>query len=806
MFRQLFSLVLLFCTLSAQAQTYNTQQYNFQKKLPGGSLVAATPAKVTFPAAIGGCPQGVNGTDTNHYLYISGGTGTAESVLITGGTCISGATSGTVAFTPANNHTGAWGVSTATLGLQEAANDMPAAGGSIDASGLSGSVTLLAPITILKSTRITLSCSTNITVSSNPGFDIRAPFTLDGCGGGNTSGQSIITYTPTNGKLFTTTISGGTFFRINLRHLKATTSVSVSSIFLWGAMLEDSELDDVFVNGFFGNVRLTGNGSNARGVRNTVHNSRFVGIPNLAGAYGFYIDHVADTHLTDLQIGTTQDNALAIDVILDTGVDGFWGSSVNTAQGKHGFLFQNTQPGYSSVYDGSPVNLKIATSIADTTPGGSGWYFDASLGTDALRIECTSCDSNAGGLNGAGATITAGANGLDIQGGSDIHFIGGYYRVNAEHGINCNSGGSTYEFTAMESIGNLNGNGFAIGTGKCDKTSIIGGKAEANGSAGIGWGGAISNVTIIGINLAGNTPMLFNGGVTGDSVIMVPGVAATVSGSLALGANAVPVNTLDVRGDMKLGSTGLAFLALGDPGAAVGAGTGVGCGRGDATWVAAGTLLHCMGNSGIRFWIGGTLAAVPASPIIDLNATTATINGDLSITGTCTGCGSAVGAVLLNPSATQTITGHILDLVTSPLYVGSVQTIDTSRNISGYTYYIDGTQIVTHGGALQNLTADAGLVTSGIFAEALIPIQRVNGFTSCTTGTVLLDTCGTTVTWPTAFADTNYTAVCTIELIGANVPFVVGYQNKVAASINVIIGAATAAAAQGTINCIAEHN
>ncbi len=39
------------------------------------------------------CPRGVSGSDQWHYLYISG-TGTPEAVLITGGSCVSGAPSG----------------------------------------------------------------------------------------------------------------------------------------------------------------------------------------------------------------------------------------------------------------------------------------------------------------------------------------------------------------------------------------------------------------------------------------------------------------------------------------------------------------------------------------------------------------------------------------------------------------------------------------------------------------------------------------------------------------------------------------
>lgn len=100
----------------------DVRAFAFRPRTPGGSLVAATPATVTLAPV----PPGVNGTDSAHYLYVSGGTGTAEAVLITGGTAVAGASTGTITFTPANNHTGAWTIQSATGGIQEAIIGTPA--------------------------------------------------------------------------------------------------------------------------------------------------------------------------------------------------------------------------------------------------------------------------------------------------------------------------------------------------------------------------------------------------------------------------------------------------------------------------------------------------------------------------------------------------------------------------------------------------------------------------------------------------------------------------------------------------------
>ena len=69
--------------------------------------------------ALAPCPLGVNGNDLYHYLYISG-RGTPESVLITGGTCKSGATSGTIQFTAQYPHPVGYSIGSASDGLQEA--------------------------------------------------------------------------------------------------------------------------------------------------------------------------------------------------------------------------------------------------------------------------------------------------------------------------------------------------------------------------------------------------------------------------------------------------------------------------------------------------------------------------------------------------------------------------------------------------------------------------------------------------------------------------------------------------------------
>jgi len=65
------------------------------------------------------CPTGVTGTEPWYYVYISG-TGTAEAVLVNGGTCAGNGQAGTLQFTTLNAHPAGYTIGSASGGLQEA--------------------------------------------------------------------------------------------------------------------------------------------------------------------------------------------------------------------------------------------------------------------------------------------------------------------------------------------------------------------------------------------------------------------------------------------------------------------------------------------------------------------------------------------------------------------------------------------------------------------------------------------------------------------------------------------------------------
>jgi hypothetical protein len=82
--------------------------YDFDPQTPGVALIAGG-VDQTIPLA----PMPL-GLAVGSKLYISGGTGTAEAVAITAVTGTGGDTTGSIKVTPANAHTGAWTIRSAT--------------------------------------------------------------------------------------------------------------------------------------------------------------------------------------------------------------------------------------------------------------------------------------------------------------------------------------------------------------------------------------------------------------------------------------------------------------------------------------------------------------------------------------------------------------------------------------------------------------------------------------------------------------------------------------------------------------------
>jgi len=173
--------------------TYSvSSDFDFPPQTPGGTLTSGIGNTVILTP----CPLGISGSALNTRLLIQNGVGTAESVLITGGTCTSGLTTGNVMFTPAFNHSGAWTIQSATSGIKEALNFIPADGGVVRMP--CGPINLAATIVLGDGTPTTRST--------------RNSMSLVGCGGG----RGVDTAFPATGAttLLWTGASGGTMIQV----------------------------------------------------------------------------------------------------------------------------------------------------------------------------------------------------------------------------------------------------------------------------------------------------------------------------------------------------------------------------------------------------------------------------------------------------------------------------------------------------------------------------------------------------------------------------------------------------------------
>jgi len=207
---------------------------------PSGSLIGGTQATVTLSP----CPVGIDTTGSSMYLVYISGQGTAEPAMVTGGTCTSGAASGTIVFTPKNTHSATYVLSSASSGIQEAINDacglpngtggnpnarvvLPATGATTNALPVYGSIFAHCGRALIEGNGTLLSCSTRDRcivlgdlVNSNHyggitlrGVNMTSTVTSDGCQVTNTQRQSnVVTITVASG---CSTIQTGDMVNIN---------------------------------------------------------------------------------------------------------------------------------------------------------------------------------------------------------------------------------------------------------------------------------------------------------------------------------------------------------------------------------------------------------------------------------------------------------------------------------------------------------------------------------------------------------------------------------------------------------------
>lgn len=198
----------------------DSRKFNFPPIAPGGSLTAALPAFATLTP----CPSGINSltVSSGSVIYLSGGVGTAEYAAVT--SYSAGTGNCQIGFTPANNHSSGWTISSGSQGIQEAINALP--------SGYTGGGTVILPCGLLNVGPIGIGNGTSSAMSTLRNVVLR------GCAGqGATSGElgpsfggtTLVWNGATNGAMVTVEgpITGVGLYDMNFSCGTAQTAVQV---------------------------------------------------------------------------------------------------------------------------------------------------------------------------------------------------------------------------------------------------------------------------------------------------------------------------------------------------------------------------------------------------------------------------------------------------------------------------------------------------------------------------------------------------------------------------------------------------
>jgi hypothetical protein len=240
---------------------------------PNRRLTAGVSATVRFSTV----PAGVNGSDANHYLYINDGA-SSEAVLITGGTASpTNRSDATITFTPANNHAGAWTITSASGGITEA-NISGGAGVPVYLGA--GTYTIQAPIVLLA-----------------------------GSGLIGTLGGTFLVQNFTTGNLITVSSLGAAFVEVTNLYIQATVTVASGYYFVYA---QDANVDWSGLHTINGYGALWLNGSQGRITKCFL--SGFSGYGIRLGSTG----HAAGPVISDIVMTTSV--AAAVSLWCDVGL------------------------------------------------------------------------------------------------------------------------------------------------------------------------------------------------------------------------------------------------------------------------------------------------------------------------------------------------------------------------------------------------------------------------------------------------------------------------------------------------------
>jgi hypothetical protein len=490
-----------------------SKPYDFPAQTPGGSLVAGNNSILLSPV-----PKGVNGSDQFHYLYISGGTGAAEAVLITGGTAVSGAASGSMIVNCANTHTGAWTIQSASAGIQEAINILPSGAGTVIIPV--GDHTVRGTVTVPGSnTAITGLHGASVTDNTAAGMNLFRFFRPGGLVGGRNAIRD----------LYITCLKSSD----SCIYIDGQNTMLVRDIYIQGGsptgitIAANAGTFDVYIENV--NVSLAnataGKGIAILGSGSTKPSGVYISKTQLAsGQYGLYL----------------------------TGVGGLYVSQTDIIVPTTGIMIA---PG-----TGSEVSLAWFSDVTVDTCGDNGIQTSPTGSGSVSSLQFIGCWTAT--CTGVGVQINAG--GSTVVDG--IRFIGHRSVNNQKHGVQL-TGGINVQLSDCTIAGNSTGSigvfhGLAVGTG-VSKFQVVGGTygpadkfIDAQAFGIFIAAGASNSYQITNANVSGNTLGTINDQGTGINKIIKNNIGDDDAGFPTIASAAsISLGTTDQPGYFISGGT-----------------------------------------------------------------------------------------------------------------------------------------------------------------------------------------------------------------------------------------------------------
>lgn len=397
----------------------------------------------------------------------------------------------------------------------------------------------------------------------------------------------------------------------------------------------------------------------------------------------------------------------------------------------------------------------------------------------------------AGSNGGVGQIVTAGT-----TNGSSNGLAGGFGQqiagTNGTNGNTATTPGGTGGYADRLTSG-TGGNGNTSGVGGDGGDLIIAGTVGAGGIGGSSGAGGKGGRALVAVGGAG-------------------GVGGSVSGTGGAGAGGFTSGMIDVTG----GAGGAPGTATGTGGVGGNGGKHFG-GKGGSTTGAGTGGTGGIGANNVGGNGGDTVAGTGGTGGIGANSTGGnggTGNGSGGLghviaggNGTGSGSNGTGASVASGSGGTGTASGLGMQITqnnTIRAHVNeNILAADPSSLNNGDDWCMGATTSMTCKKRLNGATQP--IITVGANGSGAVQVKR--NVSACVTAASAGAVCNTTVTWPTAFPDANYTCTCNGAGIASGVPALGGVSSKVAASCTIQVVAVTAVAAQfSTVECIAVHD